>query len=360
MTEQNIFRPLKAAVLGLDDSGLTLAELLAESDSYQLTAVADRDGETAEKAGQKYSCQHYDDYRQLVVAGKVDLLLSAAPFHSCKDLLRTALEAGIHVLKAGPAGLSFEHTAELIKAAKKGNVRYHVISPWLCSDTFKQLKQLICPEQTENRTSPDDPSSSQTYMIHAQCSLMEDKSQPETRWLCDPSLAGGGVLLRHCYELIGQIVELFSMPQQVYALTMNNAPDKQQRLSTTEDTVLMTMAFSDTLSASLTGNRLCGPPKKQLIIHTSEKYIELSQPSLTIRSCQGELLEQKTTSQTEKQLTAEFLQNFAQAVLNPDKPFIVSPRAELETMAVIEAAYLSARTAMPETPAKLIEMIKAD
>ena len=65
--------------------------------------------------------------------------------------------------------------------------------------------------------------------------------------LCDPELAGGGVLLRECYNLIQEIIINFSLRSMFIHLRQNLAPDKTQRLSLTEDCATVSMRFSEKL-----------------------------------------------------------------------------------------------------------------
>ena len=53
----------------------------------------------------------------------------------------------------------------------------------------------------------------------------------------------------------------------------------------------------------------------------------------------------------------DLLKNFALSMLMPDKNKLYSSaRENLHDMALIEAAYLSARTSMPEEPSKILKM----
>jgi len=55
--------------------------------------------------------------------------------------------------------------------------------------------------------------------------------------------------------------------------------------------------------------------------------------------------------------TKEQLKNFALSILSPDKNKLCSSgRENLKNMAVIESAYLSARTGFPEEPDRILQM----
>ena len=58
---------------------------------------------------------------------------------------------------------------------------------------------------------------------------------------------------------------------------------------------------------------------------------------------------------------ARMLENFAASIISPDSKKLSYPQdTDLNNMAVIESAYLSARTSMPEEPARLLRIVGAE
>ncbi|MHC5061136.1 MAG: Gfo/Idh/MocA family protein [Planctomycetota bacterium] len=340
---------LKTAVLGLADEGRQLLAAAAQSEQFEVVAAADADAELAEKTAQRYSCEAFDDYRQLVIRSELDVLAVAAPMHQCDEHLRAAMKKKFNILKIIPPALDFEQAAELIKLAKSENIRYAVADSGRFRPGFSKLADYL-----ESQNAKD------FHLITGVCNLQVNTDEPHQRWLSDPQLAGGGVLLRNCYELIGLIVRYFGMPQQVYCASTNQAPDKQQRLSITEDTVIFTMKFSDTLVANLVASRVFGPPTGMLKIHTKDGFLTASGDNFILYDNLGNIAERFEPESTETDATAKMLKTFADGLLSSDKnDFVDSENDNLNVMAVIEAAYLSARTAMPEEPVKVLEMVKA-
>jgi predicted dehydrogenase len=103
---------LKTAVLGLDDRGRLLLEAATQADYFEIAAVADKDASLAESTAYKYKCDHYDDYRQLIMQNQFDCLLVAAGIHSCDEYIRTAMKKKTNVLKLAPPARSFQEAAE--------------------------------------------------------------------------------------------------------------------------------------------------------------------------------------------------------------------------------------------------------
>jgi predicted dehydrogenase len=341
---------LKIAVLGLTEKGQGLLEVAGQSDFFEIVAVADGDPELAEKIARKYECASFDDYRQLVIQNQLDVLLVAAPIHLCDEYVRAAMKKKFNILKLIPPALDFEHTAELIRLAKKEKIRFAVANIHRFDPGFCRLRDYLASENTED-----------FHLITAVCNVPASLDGPAGRWLSDPQLAGGGVLLRNSYELIDQIILNFGIPQQVYSLNTNRAPDKQQRLSITEDTAIVTMKFSDTLVANLIASRVFGPPRRLLRIHGKDNFLTVSEDNFTLRDNLGNIIDEFKYDCSEGESTTKMLESFAQSLLSPDKNRLLAEKnANLSNMAVIESAYLSARTAMPEEPLKILDMVKME
>jgi len=338
---------LRTAILGLTAKGQQLLEAAGATGLFDIVAVADGDPELAEKIARKYKCASFNDYRRLVIQNRLDVLFVAAPIHLCDEYVRAAMKKKFSILKLIPPGLDFEHTAELMRLAKKERIRFAAANAHRFDPGFCKLRDYLASEDTED-----------FHLITAVCNVPGSLDGPAGRWLSDPQLAGGGVLLRNSYQLIDLITLNFGIPQQVYSLNTNRAPDRQQRLSITEDTAIITMKFSDTLVANLIASRVFGPPRQVLRIHGRDKLLTVSKDNFTLCDNLGKIIDEFKYDCSESESTAKMLKNFAQGLLSPDKNQpVVDGNADLNNMAVIESAYLSARTSMPEEPLKILDMV---
>ncbi|MCK5000528.1 MAG: Gfo/Idh/MocA family oxidoreductase [Anaerohalosphaera sp.] len=339
---------IKIAILGLDNKGLELLAAAEKTGLYQIVSVAGKDIELAEEIAKIYDCQPFDDYRQLMIQSQIEALIVAAPIHVCEEHVQTALKNGIHVLKLAPPGLGFEHTDKLKKLAIKNGVTYTVAIPERFSFGFGKLAQYVAEiRQTDRFT-----------LAAANCMVPVDAEDMQNRWLWDPTLAGGGILLYSCYSIIDQIVSYLGLPQQVYSLNTSNAPDKQQRLSLTEDTAIITLNYSDTLIANIVASRNFAPAQRSLAIHSTHHHAWASEDSMIVRSNEGEVIEESTETAPKQSPMIEMLQSYANSLQKPNEPQCPQAQSDcLNTMAVIESAYLSARTAMPEDPSRFLNII---
>ncbi|MCK5175794.1 MAG: Gfo/Idh/MocA family oxidoreductase, partial [Planctomycetes bacterium] len=242
----------------------------------------------------------------------------------------------------------FEQTAEMVRLANKEGVRFAVADTSRFRPGFSAFREYM------QSTNPG-----QFRVISALSNRPVELSELHDRWLSDPQLAGGGVLLHDCYEMIDQIVLNFGIPEQVYSLNSNHAPDKQQRLSITEDTVVMTMRFSDTLMGNLIASRMFGPAEKLLKIHGNDECLVVTDDSFTVLDNQGNTKSKSRSKIKKGQDQAKMLEAFASSILSPEESEpLAGSNIDLKNMAVIEAGYLSARTGMPEGPSRILDMVK--
>ncbi len=338
---------LKTAVLGVSEGGQLLLDAVSKSEHFRLQAVADLDAKVAEETAAQYCCAAYDDYRQLIIQNQLDCLLVAAGMYSCAEHVRMAMKKKFHVLKLAPPARNFEEAAEFVQLAEDEGVKFVIANPSRFAGSFLTLRELLQQGQIE-----------QVFLITAFCNAGNEIGPA---WYTDPKLAGGGVLLRNCYGIVDQIVWNFSLPQQVYSLSTSQAADKQQRLYLTEDTVVVTMKFSDTLIAELVAFRRAGvePTEQFLRIYGKGKILTVSNTQFAVTDSRGQTGEQQQFQYDDLCCMTSLLENFALCMLSPDKNELCSTgRENLKAMAVIESAYLSARTGFPEEPARIMQIVR--
>jgi predicted dehydrogenase len=266
--------------------------------------------------------------------------------HLSTELIRLAIGKQCHVIKLPPAGLDFEQVLELFRHSKKQSVKYITANTSCFSGGFKRLREFVEFEGVEK-----------FYLISGVCNVAGDTAQPENRWLTDPGLAGGGVVLHNCYQLITQIIQNFNMPEKVYSLSVNNAPDKQQRVLTTEDSAVITMQFHDTQMANVTTSRTFGPYEQFLRLHMKDRFVTATTDRFTVSANNGEIISDSVYKTGPAEWAGELLDDFALSVLEPKEyNSVMDPKLDILTMAVIQSAYTSAKTSMPEEPFRILQI----
>jgi predicted dehydrogenase len=339
---------LKTACLGLGRRAPELLDLACSTGLYEIISVSDSNMVTAEQTAQKYNCTAFDDYRQFILQNDIDILIVAEPLYKCAEFVRTAINKKCHILKLIPTAANFEQAAELVNFAEKNNVKYITACPARFAPGFEQLSDYL---RTVDRK--------QYYFINICASLGGDFFQPVVSYTqADRKLSGGGVLLNDCFELLSLIIENFSLPQQIYALMTNQSSDKKAKQYLGEDTVTASLIFKDGLigtflAAHLSGTAAATPVK----ICGAENNIAATPNRLAVYDNNSSIItEHKYPLKPEKCITEMFI-DMGRALLEPENYKLrSSSRLDLATMALIEAAYLSAKTGTPESPRKFFEI----
>ncbi len=340
-------KKLKTAVLGLRDRGELLLEAACKADYFDIQAVADKDTRLAERLAGQCNCTAYDDYRQLIIQNQFDCLLVAAGMYSCDEYIRMAIKKNFNILKLAPPARNFEEAWEFVRLGEDENIKFAIANPSRFASSSLALRELLQEIRIE-----------QVFLMTSFCAVGGEQN---AAWQTDPKLAGGGVLLRDCYEIIDQIVCNFGTPQQVYALNTNTAGDRQQRLYLTEDTAILTMKFTDTFFGNLIASRVFGPQRTCLKVYRKNNMLTVSDSELTVSDGLGRTSEEFTYEDNKLVCMTKSLENFALSILLPDENKLLSTaRENLKNMAVIESAYLSARTGMPEEPNRILQMAQTE
>jgi predicted dehydrogenase len=333
---------LTAGILGLDKNGQLLLEAAHTSGHFHIQAVADLDPQRAEKTGAEFKCDAYTDYRQFIVRNQLDCLLVAADIHTCDEHLRAALRKKFNVLKLAPPARNFDEALGFVQVAESEKVHFAIANPARFMSSYRWAGELIRQGHVK-----------QVYLVAAQC-FVNDTGR--VAWHADPKLAGGGVLMHRCYQMIDEMLSSFPLPQQVYALTTNQAPDKQQRLYLTEDAAVVCLKFTDALTGSITAMRRAdiGPAETVLCVYGKDTVLTVKDNEVTLHADAEPTDRTWQFGQTEQDVMTRLVSSFANSIQMPDEHRLVSSATEnLKNMAVLESAYLSARTGFPEEPARI-------
>ena len=298
---------LKAAVLGLKDGGEKLLSIAAESEYFDIVAVAEKEAEVAQNTAKQYGCAAFDDYRQLVIQNELDCVLVAAGMYSCEQYLRAAIKKKFNVFKLPPLARNFEEASEFVRLTEAEGVKLSVPLCWRYSKAFEQLHKSVRGSGIEK-----------ILLVTVTC---EYRREYRPAWHGDPELAGGGVLLRDSYDIIDTLVQAFGVPEQVYSLVTSTAADRQQRHALTEDTAVVTMKYGSDLCMNLVAMRATGPELTTESINCfgKDKVLMLERESLTIESREGETISKDNFEYDERTAFEKTLEDFALSIIEPEE-----------------------------------------
>jgi predicted dehydrogenase len=110
---------IRVGVIGVGYLGQHHARIYSEIEDVELTAVADIDKKKADAFAEKYGCEAYYDYRDIL--NKVDALSIVTPTITHFDIAVGCLNAGKDILIEKPITVTIEEADELIRDSQKKN-----------------------------------------------------------------------------------------------------------------------------------------------------------------------------------------------------------------------------------------------
>jgi len=110
---------LKVAVIGVGSMGRNHARVYSELPEAELVAVADADGQVADRVASQFGVKAYADYRQMLEVECPQVVSIAVPTALHEEVATAALRAGAHVLVEKPIAATLEEGQRLIELAKR-------------------------------------------------------------------------------------------------------------------------------------------------------------------------------------------------------------------------------------------------
>ncbi len=329
---------LKVGLMGLAGVGLEYLAALRSDDQFELIAVADSDPEVLRQHTETVSARVYEDYRSLVVETAhtgLDLLFVALePFQSVEFALMAAAR-GIGVFHKAPFARHVREARRLAGRFAQHGCPLVVSRFWQFEPAFSRLKNLseLCGH------------------VYAAVADVRTVDTP-TGWRCDLAQAGGGVLLNGAYDAVDLIVHLLGLPGSVYAQCGVAAGPRAPRKYDTEDVATVSLRFSKEQIACITAVRGAAEPSWLVTIRGTDRTVELCGERMTVTPCDGGSPEQHRVWARHPVSCA--ISAFGAARRLEEGGFASTADEHLATIAVIETAYLSAKTGEPESPGRLL------
>jgi predicted dehydrogenase len=119
------------------------------------------------------------------------------------------------------------------------------------------------------------------------------------------------------------------------------------------------MRFTDALMGSIVATRRndIGPHRVSIEIHAKEARLTVTEDQVELRTRDGRNDLKWRYDEDEQVATGRLLTSFARSLRAPQEhPFAGRGAESLRTMAVLESAYLSAKTGFPEEPARILRL----
>ena len=111
-------RIINFAIIGCGVIAPSHAEGIVNTPSAKLVAVADVIEERAREFAQKYNCDWYVDYKEMLDRPDIDVVNICTPSGLHSEMAIEAMKRGKHVLTEKPMAVTLEQAEAMIEASK--------------------------------------------------------------------------------------------------------------------------------------------------------------------------------------------------------------------------------------------------
>ncbi|HMG21376.1 MAG TPA: Gfo/Idh/MocA family oxidoreductase [Kofleriaceae bacterium] len=156
----------------------------------RLVACVDRDLERARALASRTAARAAADWRPIVEAADVDLVIIATPHDSLAEITLAAVRAGKHVLVEKPAARSAAELAPVVAEAARRAVVVHVGFNHRYHRAFRKARELV-----------DQGALGELMFVRARYGH-GGRIGYDREWRADPAISGGGELIDQGVHLI--------------------------------------------------------------------------------------------------------------------------------------------------------------
>ena len=288
-----------------------------ESTNTRLVAVCDLNGKLAAHLGTQLNVPYFANCREMLDSVPLDFIITAVPHHHYKDVLITASEASVHVLKEKPLALNLEE-AKL----------FHEISLNSKIEIMTTLQRRFHPAYRTFHVWLSMIGDVEEIDMHYTLGL----SKPNSGWRGNATLAGGGCLIDMGYHIIDILLWNFHLPESVKA--------KLVGFTTPEHTATVFFNYSVGLKGRMHISRVEHPKRERITIIGKQGTIEISNSIVSLK-VKNNTLQCIDFSNISTKHTAVRQINYFTKVLSGQAFNFANPKNHFDHMRFLQACYSS-------------------
>jgi predicted dehydrogenase len=135
---------VRVGIIGSQFISAIHAESLSRCHAAEMVAVASPTPGNAERLAGKYQIpRHFTDYRDLLAADEIDLVVIGIPNHLHCEVVVAAARAGKHIVVEKPFCLNLAEADQMLDAARQAAVKLMYAEELCFAPKYVRLKQLL-------------------------------------------------------------------------------------------------------------------------------------------------------------------------------------------------------------------------
>lgn len=342
-------RPVSLIVVGLGHQSVDdHLPAIRQTDMLRLLGVIDVDSSRARAIGAAEGVPFAGDTTTLLanLEEPPDAALVAVPHASYLPLIAELVEHGIHIIKEKPFATSIADAVALSRLVAASEVSLQVTLQRRFNPVYRSFEQLI-------------KRIGKLHSIEARYTM--NVCQLDEGWRASRLFAGGGALIDLGYHYIDLIVWYFGLPDSVMCRMSRGNRDGQAY--DVEDTALMQFAYntdgdeSEVILGSFVVSRVYPGREEALVAYGSKGSVSLQRGRLVRRDIDGNEIECLERTGSWPSALVDQLEAFAANIQQREHCGTIEDRY-LQQVALVEAAYESARSGRPCDPHSVLRGLR--
>ncbi|MGC8622121.1 MAG: Gfo/Idh/MocA family protein [Caldisphaera sp.] len=344
---------LRFAVIGCGTAGICHIQAIKELPEAKLVAIActSRGKKEAIKLSEKYKCDYYIDYLEMLKRDDIDVVSVAVPHWLHSEIGINIAKAGKHIIVEKPIDISINKAYSLIRAAHEANVKLCVIFQSRFAEDVVLTKQAI-----------EDGKIGKINFAAAYLKLYrEQEYYDDNPWRGKIKLSGGGVLINQSIHYVDLLRYLAGPIEEVFGYITTRGHKNIE----VEDEAVATIKFANGAIGIIEGSTIAYPGfgqridiygDKGSIVIKNDKIIEWKLKSHEPNPSVVKEIRSGIDSPDIIDITLHKrqIQDMIKAIKDNREPFINGEEG-LSSLEIVLAIYKSAETHKPvRLPLKLL------
>lgn len=312
---------LKLGIIGAGRIAGAYAEVVGVCEQVELVGVADVDRRAANRLARRLGTPSYESHVDLMDSAP-DAVLICTPPRDHSDIAVDMLELGVHVMCEKPLAITSDEAQRMLSTAA---ARETVLT---MATKFRYVEAVL-----EGRKILTSGALGEIILVENTFASRVDMSK---RWNCDPSIAGGGVLIDNGTHSVDLVRFMVGPIAEVLALE-----GKRSQNLAVEDTAQVFLRSEDHVRATVDLSWSIDKARDwYLEVYGSAGTIQIGWQCSRYRLGEGSDWVEFGNGYQRTQAMRDQLSNFAEAIVDGAELSITGEDA-LASVEVIEAAYRS-------------------
>lgn len=225
---------IKIGIVGVGKMGLSHLSIVNTHPGVRVVGLCDAAGYVLDVLSKYTGLAAFGDYRELLERARPDALIVATPTRTHAEIVRYALERGLHVFVEKPFCLSAEEGRELVALAERAKVVNQVGYHYRFVGAFQEAKRLLDSGAIGEL---------HNYRVEAYGPVV---LQPKGSTWRSSKIEGGGCLYDYASHAANLAAQLFGMPAGVGGTAVHSVFSKG-----VDDEVYATLYHANGLTGQL-------------------------------------------------------------------------------------------------------------